>query len=158
MRSPTKIRSELASTVRFDPSNDAAIGRLRQKCKASRCAEYLKKVINRFPPLTPGQIAELQRILAIRTTKAITGPSEVNARPASRARSVTENDPMGPNTADDEYRGHGRTQWDAMTEAVSGGRFRAAKLALLIFVRYGICTAAGLALVYKIIETIGQHC
>jgi len=156
LRSPTKIRSELASTVRFDPGNDAVIGRLRQKWKASRCAEYLKKAISSFPPLTLGQIAELQRILASRTTKATTGPSEVNARPASRP-SVTENDSIGSNTAGDEYRGHGRTQWDAMTEAIRGGRFRAAKLALLIFVRYGICTAAGLALAYKILETIGQH-
>jgi hypothetical protein len=156
LRFPTKIRSELGTTVRLDPGNDAAIGRLRQKCKASRCAEYLKKVINSFPPLTPGQIAELQGILASRTTKATTGPSEVNARPPSRA-SATEKDSMVPNTAGDEYRGHGRTQWDAMTEAISGGSFRATKLALLIFVRYGICTAAGLVLVYKIIEMIGQH-
>jgi hypothetical protein len=133
-----------------------AIGRLRQKCKASRCAEYLKKVIDSFPPLTPGQVAEPQGILASRTTKATTGPSEVNARPASRA-SAPENDSLEPNTAGDEYRGHGRTQWDAMTEAISGGRFRTAKLSLLIFVRYRICTAAGSVLVYKIIEMIGQH-
>lgn len=155
MRSPTKIRNELGVTVRFDPGNDAAIGRLRQKYKASRCAEYLKKAIDSFPPLTPGHIAERQDIWASRMTKATTGPSEVNARPASRA-SVTDNDSMGPNTSGYEYRGHGRTQWDAMTEAINGGRFQAAKLAVLIFVRYGICTAAGLALIYKIIEIIGQ--
>lgn len=100
--------------------------------------------------------SELQGILASRTTKATTAPSEVNARPASTA-SVTEHDSMGPNTAGDEYRGYGRTQWDAMTEAIRGGRFRAAKLALLIFVRYGIGTAAGLTVVYKLIEMIGQH-
>ena len=64
MRSPTKIRSELATTVRFDSGNDRAIGELRQEYKASRCAEYLQKVVDSFPPLTPGQIAELQAILS----------------------------------------------------------------------------------------------
>jgi hypothetical protein len=87
LRSPTKIRSALSTSVRLYPG-DVAIGRLRQKCKASRCAEYLKKVIDSFPPLTPGQVAEPQGILASRTTKATTGPSEVNARPASEVISA----------------------------------------------------------------------
>jgi len=64
LRPPNKIRSELATTVRCSPDADRTIQRLRQEYKASRAGEYLRKVIDDFPPLTPGQIAELQAILS----------------------------------------------------------------------------------------------
>lgn len=154
--SHAKVRSELAAVCRYDPGNDAVIGRLRQEYKASRCAEHLKKVVESFPPLTPSQVADLQAILAGRAAKAPAGSSAVNARPAGRS-DVAGNGSKRPNPAAGEYRGHGRTQWDAMTEAVSGGRYQATKLALLMFVRYGPWTGAGLALAYTLIAVVGQH-
>jgi hypothetical protein len=53
----------------------------------------------------------------------------------------------------------GRTQWDAMTEVTGEGRFRATRLALLIFVRYWPRTGAGaggLVLAYKLIEVLSR--
>jgi len=55
---------------------------------------------------------------------------------------------------------HGRTQWDAMAEVTSNGKFRSTRLAFLILIRYGPRTSAGagvLALAYKLIEILGQH-
>jgi hypothetical protein len=40
----------------------------------------------------------------------------------------------------------GRTQWDAMTEVTSTGKWNATRMALLIFVRYAPRSAAGAAL------------
>lgn len=54
---------------------------------------------------------------------------------------------------------HGRTQWDAMVEATSEGRFRTTRLAMLIFVRYWPTTGIGggtLFAVYKLIETLSH--
>jgi hypothetical protein len=54
----------------------------------------------------------------------------------------------------------GRTQWDAMAEATSQGRFRATRLALLIFVRYWPSTGAGaltVAMAYKLIAEVLSH-
>ncbi|MGH3273422.1 MAG: hypothetical protein ACRDNZ_03745 [Streptosporangiaceae bacterium] len=54
---------------------------------------------------------------------------------------------------------YGRTQWDAMSEATGQGRFRATRLALLIFVRYWPRTSAGaggLVLAYKLIEVLSH--
>jgi hypothetical protein len=64
VRPSTKVRSELAVEVRCRPDADYAIGKLRQEYKASRAGEYLRKVVDDAPPLTPGQIAELQAILS----------------------------------------------------------------------------------------------
>jgi hypothetical protein len=64
VRPPTKIRSELATTVRFDPDNATAIARLRAEHRASRASDYLRSVIDAFPPLTADQIDHLQSILA----------------------------------------------------------------------------------------------
>jgi hypothetical protein len=63
-RPSAKVKSDLALTVRFEPDNDHVIGRLRQEYKASHCAEYLHKIVNSAPALTPDQITELQAILA----------------------------------------------------------------------------------------------
>jgi len=129
---------------------------LPQEYKATRYVEHVKNVLERVPALSPGQVAELQAILADRTTNAPAGPLAMNARPAVGSN-VAGSGPEKLNSADEEYRHHGRTQWDAMAEAVNGGRYPAAKLALLMFVRYGPWTGAGFSLAYKIIEMVGQH-
>jgi len=56
----------------------------------------------------------------------------------------------------EEHACHSRTQWDAMTEATSAGKFRATRLALLISVRYGPRTGAGTWAIYKLAE-LSQH-
>lgn len=133
LRPSSKVKSELALTVKHQPGNSPAIAELRQEYKASLAAEYLHKVIGSFPPLTQEQISELQGILAA------AGGSTGHKKPV------------------DEYRGHGRTQWDAMTEAISKDRFRATRLALLMSVRYGPPNAALVTLAYKLIEMLGHH-
>lgn len=162
MRPSTKVRSDLATTIPCSPGAEQLLDQLRHKYKARCTAKYLRKVIAGFPQLTPEQVSDLQDILASRTTAGIARPWGANSRPAARA-SVSKNASgvTWPTTPDDESPGHGRTQWDAMTEATSGGRFRATKLALLIFVRYSPRTSAGaltVTLAYKVIvEVLGHH-
>jgi len=54
----------------------------------------------------------------------------------------------------------GRTQWDAMAEVTSHGKWNATRMALLIFVRYTPRSAVGAVLVeaaMRLIETLGHH-
>jgi hypothetical protein len=53
----------------------------------------------------------------------------------------------------------GRTQWDAMAEVTSHGKWNASRMALLIFVRYGPRSAVGAGLVevaIRLVETLGH--
>ena len=133
MRPSTKIRSKLAATVRHMPGDVVTIEQLRSEHRASLAAEYLQEVLGVFPPLTQEQISELQDVLASRAT----GSTE-------HRKSV------------DEYRGHGRTQWDAWTEATSDGKFRVTRLALLMSVRYWPRAGVGV-LAYQIIKMLSHH-
>jgi hypothetical protein len=57
-------------------------------------------------------------------------------------------------------RNGGRTQWDAMTEVTSHGKWNATRMALLIFVRYAPRSAAGTALVeaaMRLVEIVSHH-
>jgi hypothetical protein len=62
----------------------------------------------------------------------------------------------GPGKPGDERACHGRTQWDAMTEATSAGRFRATRLALLISVRYGLRSGAAAWAICRLIEVLAR--
>ena len=65
--------------------------------------------------------------------------------------------------AGDEHKAkhrHGRTQWDAMMEAIGDSRFRATKLAILIAVRYwwrAGATGVAFLLTYKLIAMMTGH-
>lgn len=146
MRPSVKVRAELATTIRCNPDAEHAIRLLLQEYKASRAAEYLQQIADSFPPLAPEQISELQDVLA---------------RASTRTLSQIQNTAEGKGTKNDEFRGHGRSQWDAMTEAISEGRFRGTRLALLILVRYGPRTGAGAlitTLAYKLtVAVLGHH-
>jgi hypothetical protein len=156
LRSPKKILSELGTTPRFDRGKDVAAGRLSQEYKARCCVECLKKVAGCLPSITSGEVAELQCVMANRITKVTHGSPTANSQPVGRT-SVTSDGSTEPNAVHDECQRHGRTQWDAMTEAIRGEKFRVGKLAILIFVRYGLRTGAVSVLAYKLIEIAGQH-
>lgn len=161
MRSSAAAKAKLASTCRFEPGNQSKITRLRAEYRAVKTAEYLRKVIDGFPPLAPEQISELRDILARLAINGMLRPSGTSRQPADRAaasRNATGG--AGPTMSDDEYRGHGRTQWDAMAEATSEGKFRATRLALLMSVRYWPRTGAGaliMTLAYKLIEVLSHR-
>lgn len=63
MRRPTKIRSELATTIRLDPGNEAAITGLRTEYKAARAEQYIEQLVSTAPALTRDQLARLAGLL-----------------------------------------------------------------------------------------------
>lgn len=51
----TKARSDLANTIKADPTNVAAITEKRRVLKAARLADHIAKVVAEAPPLTAEQ-------------------------------------------------------------------------------------------------------
>ncbi len=59
--SSTKIRSQIANTVKNHPGVD--VTELRRQYKAERLAEYIKRVVDAMPPLTAAQRDRLALLL-----------------------------------------------------------------------------------------------
>lgn len=57
----TKTRSLIANTKRRDP--DADVTELYQQLKAERAAEYISRVVDTAPPLSPSQRDRLALLL-----------------------------------------------------------------------------------------------
>jgi hypothetical protein len=83
VRPPSKIRSEIGVAARLRPDNDAEIDRLRAEYRASRAGEYLRRVVDDMPPLTAGQIDELQTILASAQTILASAHTDAGSPAAS---------------------------------------------------------------------------
>jgi hypothetical protein len=157
LRSPNKIRRMPGADARCGIGLDAPAGRLRKKEKPDgRIAEDLMQAIDRTVSLTPTQIAELRGMLASWAAGTTTSSSAVNARFAGRAGTPSNRSTVS-NRAGCSCQKNGRTQWDAMIEAIGVGRLRASKLALLIFIRYGLSSGVALTLAYELIAEIGHH-
>jgi hypothetical protein len=60
--SSTKIRSQIANTVKNHPGVD--VTDLQAQYKAERLAEHIKKVVATWPPLTAAQRHTLAQLLA----------------------------------------------------------------------------------------------
>jgi hypothetical protein len=58
-----RIRGKLGATIKHRPSDKAAADELRLQLKESRLAEYIAKVVNEAPPLTPEQRDKLATLL-----------------------------------------------------------------------------------------------
>lgn len=57
----TKTRSEIAHTLKKNPSAD--VTELRRRMKAERAAEYIQTVVDAWPPLTDEQRTALAELL-----------------------------------------------------------------------------------------------
>lgn len=62
-RSWTKVRSDLARAIRFEPANVELHNALRAELRAARAGDYLRAVIDAAPPLTEAQRDRLARLL-----------------------------------------------------------------------------------------------
>lgn len=63
LRSSTLVKSNLANAVKRQ-ADPATVDALRVEHRASRAAEYLRRLVAEAPPLTADQISELQGILS----------------------------------------------------------------------------------------------
>jgi len=60
MDSWTKVRSNIALAKRRDP--DADVTDLKRELRAAVAADYIKRVVNEWPPLTVEQRSDLARL------------------------------------------------------------------------------------------------
>lgn len=84
-------------------------------------------------------------------------PLRIPEYPTGHQRSQRATDVKHPA---DAQQPRGRTQWDAMAEVTNDGKWRATKMALLIFVRYAPRSALGAVLVeaaMRLIEAVSHH-
>ncbi len=59
----TKARSDLANTIKADPTNVEAITEKRRQLKAARLADHIARVVAEAPPLTKEQRDKLALLL-----------------------------------------------------------------------------------------------
>lgn len=99
----------------------------------------------------------LRPFLKVKSDLALTVKHQP-ASPQKLERLRQANASSGAGTKDpDACPGYGRTQLDAMAEAIAGGKFRATKLALLMLVRYWPQAGLGALAVTLLCKMLGHH-
>lgn len=60
----TQARSRLAAEVRRNGPDSPRLDELRRELKAARAEDYVRRLVDGWPPLTPRQLAGLSSVLA----------------------------------------------------------------------------------------------